>query len=136
MANKTPLTVGATLCRPSIILSDIGKIVNKEIERFSEPYQNVLVEKYVIMPNHIHMLIAIDNKCERQSVAPTVSNMVMQFNRVVSIRARKELNISESIWQKSFYDHIVRDEKDHKNIWDYIDVNLDKWLEDEYYNNM
>lgn len=37
------------------------------------------------------------------------------------------------VWQRSYHDHIIRDEADYLRIWDYIDTNPDKWAEDEYY---
>ncbi|MCL2847589.1 MAG: transposase [Firmicutes bacterium] len=118
------ITVGAAICRPSIILSRVGVIVEQAITEIPKRYKDVLVDKYVIMPNHIHLLISI-NKCGRQIAAPTINLIVGHFKRAVSMNLH-QLNISDSIWQKSFYDHIVRNDKDHQSIWDYIDTNPDK----------
>jgi len=120
-------SVGAALCRPHMHLFEIGKIVSEEIERFSEPYEGTEVIKYVIMPNHIHMVIAInDGASGRQGAAPTLAAMVGQFKRVVSMR------IGISIWQKGFYDHIIRSQTNFEKIWEYIDFNIDNWHKDEY----
>jgi len=58
---------------------------------------------------------------------PTLSNVVRQFKSFVTKR------IGVSIWQKSFYDHIVRNERDYREIWNYIDSNPNEWFKDELY---
>ena len=61
------------------------------------------------------------------SVAPTVSTVMQQFKGIVS----KQL--SRSIWQKSFHDHIVRTEHGYAQIWQYIDTNPQNWHKDCFY---
>ena len=65
--------------------------------------------------------------CGRMISAPTVSNVVGSMKRWVS----KELGVS--IWQKSFFDRVIRGEKDYLEIWQYIDENPLKWVSDELY---
>lgn len=86
----------------------------------------VKLDNYVIMPNHIHMLIAIDD-CGRTLFAPTISRIVKQFKGVVTKQ------IGKSIWQRSFYDHIIRDEQDYVEKWNYIENNPARWLDDDLY---
>ena len=109
--------VGATCGRPP--LSEMGKIVEREIQRMSTVYPNVWVEKYVVMPNHLHLLICIGNGEQngRPQVAPTVSRIMQQFKGITTKRCGRPL------WQKSFYDHIIRDENDFMTRWTYIDTN-------------
>lgn len=83
-----------------------------------------MVDYYVIMPNHIHLLISINNHSGRMISAPTV---IGQLKRYVS----KECGFP--IWQKGFYDHIIRDEEDYINKAEYIINNPLKWNEDELY---
>jgi len=118
--------VGAGIDRPKMELSNIGKIVEGCINEVSKIYKNVNVDKFVIMPNHMHMIIEI-NGCGRSMPAPTVSSIICQLKSVSS----KQAGIV--IWQKGFYDHIIRNQNDYDSIWNYIDTNPDKWLEDEYY---
>ncbi len=80
------------------------------------------------MPNHIHMILMITNavSCGRLLIAPTgVSTIIQQMKRVVS----KQIGLS--IWQKSYHDHIIRDEQAYQEILRYIDENPAKWSEDE-----
>ena len=117
--------VGADTIRPCINrLTEYGEIVKNSIENISKKYKNCLVDYYVIMPNHIHLLISINNHSGRMISAPTV---IGQLKRYVS----KECSFP--IWQKGFYDHIIRDEEDYINKAEYIINNPLKWNEDELY---
>jgi putative transposase len=119
------ITVGADIIRPNNIkLTNIGKVVDYSINSILLHYDGVFVDNYVIMPNHIHMIIRIENDGGRMVSAPTI---VAGMKRYVSTK------IGKSIWQKSFYDHIIRDDYDYQTKWQYIDENPDKWLEDELY---
>ena len=105
-----------------IVPSHYGAVVQKYIESIPG------IDKYVIMPNHIHMLIVIDNGPMWAS-APTqsISMRVRSFKTLVT----KELG--QSIFQRSFHDHIVRGEQDYREIWQYIDENPQKWQEDCFF---
>jgi len=118
-------SVGARIARPQ--LSDIGMVVEKAIEHIPHKYSSIKIDKYVIMPNHIHMIFIIDNAHGRAMRAPTISTVINQMKGYVSKQ------IGHSIWQKLFHDHIIRDEEDYLKIWQYIDDNPQKWNEDRYY---
>jgi REP element-mobilizing transposase RayT len=121
--------VGASCARPRVILTEIGKIAEEEIKRLNNTYYGVTVERYVVMPNHIHLLIMIDIEYGRAQLAPTVSHIVQQFKGIVTKR------YGQSVWQKGFHDHVIRNEEDFLMHWQYIDENPKKWLmgKDEYY---
>lgn len=122
--------VGADIIRPKgVPLNPIGKVVEYAIEQISEHYECVSVEKYVIMPNHIHLILLIDRDTTNGRIisAPTISIIIGQMKRWVSKQ------ISFPVWQKSFYDHIIRNRADYDRIWQYIDENPAKWELDEYY---
>ena len=113
---------------PDIILSDAGKVAEKYIRAIPSAYENVIVDKYVIMPNHVHLLITItDTQRRAVSSRPTVSQIIGAFKRF----SNKECGCQ--LWQTSFYDHIIRDDQDYIARWNYIDSNPIKWAEDEYY---
>ena len=122
--------VGATFGRPSetVPLSDIGKIVDAEIQKIGLIYENVQINKYIIMPNHVHMIIVLhQNESGRPKVAPTISRIVQQFKGSISKKA------GFCIWQKLFFDRIIRNEKEYRKIWAYIDTNPMTWKLDTYY---
>ena len=99
----------------------------KYINNINVVYDGVTVDKYVIMPNHIHLIIIIDNYGRQRAAFPTLSDVV----RSIKIMVRKETG--KSFFQTSFYDHIIRNEQDYLKIWQYIDTNPAKWSEDRFY---
>ncbi len=121
--------VGQGLAPAEIQLSVFGKIANDEIFNLENRYQNIKIDKKVIMPNHIHAIIIIENKTAGASPCPTLSDVVCAFK---SLTTRKcyLINKNEKIWQTSFHDHIIRGKEDYLKIWNYIDTNPQKWRED------
>ena len=123
-------SVGADIIRPhALTLSQYGCFVEEAIQNISHHYVGVTVDKYVVMPNHVHMILKLSYKDGRMISAPTkeIPIVVGQMKRIVSKRA------GFPIWQKSYHDHIIRDEADYRRIWEYIDTNPAKWREDCYY---
>ena len=122
--------VGADIIRPHTIpLSLYGRIIKNVIEQIPVRYPGASVEKYIIMPNHIHLLLRISVSNGRIISAPTygVPTIIGQMKRAASKQAQTGL------WQKGYHDHIIRSEADYLRIWDYIDTNPAKWREDCYY---
>lgn len=116
--------VGATCGRPP--LSQLGETVEKEIVHLSSVYPSIWVEKYVVMPDHIHLLLCIGNEENgRPQVAPTVPRIMQQFKGAVSKKCGRP------IWQKGYHDHIIRDENDFLARWNYIDTNPARRMERE-----
>lgn len=122
--------VGADIIRPcSPVLSQYGHFVEQAIQGIPQHYAGVVVDKYVIMPNHVHTILSLPWSNGRIISAPTkeISTIVGQMKRIVSKQA------GFPIWQKSYHDHIIRNEADYRRIWEYIDTNPAKWREDCYY---
>ena len=110
---------------PNLQLTDIGKVVEQFILS-TERMTGFHADKYVVMPNHIHMILWIDDGPPRAS-APTVSDAVGALKRLVN------RSLGQNIWQRSFHEHVIRNENDYREIWEYIDTNPAKWAEDRYY---
>ena len=132
----TPPPVGRDdLGAPFTALSLYGQITEKYIRSIPAAYPDVRVDKYVIMPNHVHLIIRIvrseHNGPSRdgapRSSRPTISGVIGALKRFVNQKT------GASIWQTSFHDHIIRGEADYLRIWHYIDTNPAKWREDRYY---
>lgn len=122
--------VGAHRVRPQgLPLSKTGILIEEKLNQWDNAYENVYLSSYIIMPNHIHVMVVISPDGDgRTRCAPTVSHMVKMFKETVS----KQLG--ENIWQKLFYDHIIRDKRDYEEISKYIHENPLKWEFDELYN--
>ena len=119
---------------PQNILKSYGKIANNHLENMSDFYENIKLVKYVIMPNHIHLLIQIyETKFEAEpSAMPLPANsLIAKFISTFKRFCNKEYG--ENIWQARSNDHIIRDDEDYRKIWVYIDTNVQRWNKDCFY---
>ena len=99
--------------RVKVKLSPLGTIVQSFIETIPG------IDKYVIMPNHVHLIV---HKTNGKSL----------FSDIRSFKSLVTKRIGVSIWQDSYYDHVIRNREDYLEKWRYIDENPAKWAEDEY----
>ena len=136
--------VGADGRRPDnniqIELNKFGLIVDNELKNTENIRHEIKLDQYIIMPNHIHAIIIIQhNITGDQPAAPTdnhickqtLSSFVAGFKSVVT----KRINIlrgtlQKPVWQRSFYDHIIRNEKSLHAIRKYIAINPENWEND------
>ena len=111
--------VGARIARPAdFSLSEYGNVVKRAIESIPTHYNAITVDKYVIMPDHIHLLLQIHTDSNGRAMrAPTIGKVVSQMKGYVTKQ------VGFSVWQKLYYDHIIRGEEDYREIWRYIDNN-------------
>ena len=126
---------------PQTELTKYGKIADKYIKQLNEFYNHLSVEEYVIMPNHIHLLLwvkennnAIKNGRTRILVPTNIERSNAACSQFVSTFKRfcnKEYG--ENIWQARFYDHIIRNCDDYDKHVKYIDENPIRWNYDELY---
>ena len=114
-------------------LSSYGIIADKWIKKIPEIFNDVYIDNYVIMPNHIHLLLSIIND-GRGDPSPTVINAVgwLKYNITVDINKTRHIQ-KEKIFQRSFYDHIVRNRDDYDEIYKYIYENPICWQFDRLY---
>ena len=115
---------------PQPVLTPIGAVVDTYIKNIHEKYDGVSVDHYVIMPNHVHLLLTID-RCEdrggMRASRPTTHALVRSLKTMVT------KTIGRSIWQASYYDHVIRTQQSYFEIWQYIDENPAKWQEDDFF---
>ena len=87
------------------------------------------MDKYVVMPNHIHLLITISE--------PTGGHGDPPLQAVIGqLKSYTTHKYGKTLWQRSFYDHVIRDMNDYLAAWRYIDENPLKWELDEYNNGI
>ena len=102
----------------NVPLSDIGEIVANEIRKLNTVYDAVRVDKHCIMPDHIHLILSINtSENGRTQFAPTISQVIKQFKGSITKQ------VGRPIWQKSFYDHCIRNRQDYNELWEYIENN-------------
>ncbi len=114
-----------------------GNVVYDMIGRIPEKYPNIKVDNFVIMPDHIHILIRIPYRTEivnchtrgTGNPSPTMGNIIGWFKYEIT----KQLNLQANsagvkYFQRSYYDHVIRNQQDYNEIWEYIDNNPRKWI--------
>ncbi len=106
-------------------LNKFGSIAEKELINIEKHFSNVEIDKYVIMPNHIHAIIAIYNKKEEEKVLGL--STVIGLYKSGTTKKLHEAGFFGEVWQKSFYDHVIRNQQDYKEICKYIYNNPLKW---------
>ena len=103
-------------------------VAQQSIRDISSHYPAITVDHAVIMPNHIHLLLQIHADANgRSMIAPTISTVVRLMKGTVSKQA------GFAVWQKGFYDHVIRNDNDYRDIWNYIEGNPSKWTEDKLF---
>ncbi len=123
---------------PTVKLSEHGRIIDREIMKTPSYYTNVFIDKHVVMPNHVHMIIIVADGAPKASNlttgAPGASRPTMLIPSIISaIKRKTNKAFGFDMWQTSYHDHIIRNEDEYNHIWHYIDENPAKWAEDEYY---
>lgn len=152
----------------TIFLNEFGKIAQQCWGEIPNHFDNVIVNEYCIMPNHIHGIIIVgcndrctdndyhsqwnnhvyrnnysqrDNHVQRDNDRcplrarnmELVPKIISQYKSSITRTIQKNINKNITIWQRSFYEHIVRNEKDMFRIQEYIMLNPIKWELDEYF---
>ena len=98
----------------------------------SDFYDDIKIDKFVIMPNHIHMLIQIFDNNGGPSGTPVPTNsMIAKF--VGTFKRFCNKDCGKNIWQSRYHDRIVRNENEYTKIWEYIDTNIARWQNDCFY---
>lgn len=121
-------------------LNSFGLIVKKEIDNIESHYANVRIDRYIIMPDHLHMIIVISEPFFPAGINPCptikcdIPNIVGKFKASVTRNVGNAFMHSENkkIWQTSFYDHVIRNENDYLKICEYIETNALVWNPDDF----
>lgn len=124
----------------AVTLNEYGKIVNEEWQNTQRFRKNVTLDQFIIMPNHIHGIIIINNtdtarRVPTEEFGKPVSGALSTIIRSFKSAATKRINelrktTNPPIWQPSFYDHIIRDDKSLQNKCGYIVNNPTNWNND------
>lgn len=121
-------------------VNQFGIIVDQAWMDLPSHYPQVTLEVFVVMPNHVHGIVVI-NECRGGS--QTRPYRMIQHGLPEIVRAFKSFSAMRinqlqkrdrvAVWQRSFYDHIIRNEQDFRNNWEYIHNNPQKWQDDEFH---
>jgi|WetSurMetagenome_2_1015567.scaffolds.fasta_scaffold00086_6 putative transposase len=125
-------------------LNTAGEIVQTTWNNLPVRYPNIELDAFIIMPNHIHGIInivgaglALPVVGMRQqkgaaSSAPTIGDVIRVLKSISAININRLLNrLNRPVWQRNYYEHVIRNENELLNIRQYIDNNPLKWEDDE-----
>lgn len=121
-------SVGNGLC--AVPKSAQNQLIHKWIRETQNKFPNIVIDKYVVMQDHLHLLITI----KERHIDRSLPN-VMQFFKTMTtneyIRGVKTGTLpafDKKLWQKSYYDHVIRNDQDYFETWHYIENNPAKWM--------
>lgn len=123
---------------PEIKLTLAGKVVDDVIKKIADRF-GVRIDRYIIMPNHLHMIISITDSELFRSIHESTLQSRSVLSKVIGyikMNSSKQIRLKSGdikVWQRSYHDHIIRNEKDYQNIYNYVEYNALKWKEDCFY---
>ena len=104
----------------------IGVIAQDFIYQIPVKYPMVAVDQYVMMPDHIHLLLRIDSGTGNPP--PTLGNVMGWYKYQVTKQVNLQMNTAgEQLFQRSYYDHVIRCQQDYDEVWEYISNNPVRW---------
>jgi putative transposase len=120
-------TISFDILIPKMIISDAGKIVSDCWYDLPKHYNNIILDEFILMPNHIHGIIKIQNRNDG-NIKHGLSEFMRAF-KSFSSRRINEINgrVKNEIWQSRFYDHVIRSEDELSRIQIYIRNNVFNW---------
>ncbi len=121
----------------NVYLSPLGHVANWELAKLRVHFPQIILDQYIIMPNHVHVIMRIMNG--RENRAPTLGQIIAyfkyqttkQYNDSVGAGFSSPNNRYIKLWQRNYYEHIVRDERDLNRIREYIQDNPKNWHRDK-----
>jgi putative transposase len=119
-------------------LNKLGKELEKLWQEIPELFSGVVLDEFVIMPNHFHAILGFSEKVfyKNEGKEQSLWDLIGKFKSIFWTRVKQNLRSEQSqwnhkgsatVWQKSFYDHIIRDQKDLARIREYIQNNPLNW---------
>ena len=123
---------GGVLDAPWVELSEYGAVVQERLNEMNRTYSHICVQKYVIMPNHIHVLVEVHGEGPSGTPVPTRANQAVPAF-VSTLKRMTNRSCGCQLWQRGCHDHIIRGEADLLRVWTYIDTNPARWAQDEYF---
>jgi len=120
-------SVGNDLC---VVPYSRNRIINKWVNETEHKFPNIKFEKYVIMPDHLHFIVNIKERHAGRSLQDAMRYFkTMTTNEYICGVKNGDLPpFEKKLWQKSYYDHIIRNQADYNEIWEYIENNPQKWV--------
>ena len=112
-------------------LNRLGRIAEADLWNIPNHFPAVRIEKAVVMPNHIHTIVVVGCQNEKCTL-PNLNVVIGQYKAGVTRKIRS-IEPGVKVWQRSYHDHVIRDQAGYERIWSYIDTNPCRWNEDCFF---
>ena len=105
-------------------------VLRKWLRKTQQYFSNISIDKFVIMPDHLHMIVTIKEQCPGGSLPDIMQYFkTMTTNEYIrGVKAGVLAPFDKKLWQKSYYDHVIRNQQDYDETWQYIENNPAKWM--------
>ena len=130
--------VGAIHESPEMQLTASGKIVETILQNIPK-HLHVSIDRYVIMPNHIHLIAVITEEDVLREIresplrSRSVVSKLIGYIKMNASKAIRQHYGDVSVWQRGYYDHVIRNEADYLALVEYIQTNPLRWELDKLY---
>lgn len=115
-------------------LNGAGKMAQEEIVNLPERFPEIEIGEFIVMPNHIHLVIFIvDKTTETIGTITGILKSIITHKYTQGVKNNNWPRFNKTLFQRNFYEHVIRNEKDLETINEYIFNNPAKWLKDEFY---
>ena len=116
------------------MLTHPGVLVDESIRQIKERYASITVDNYIIMPNHIHLLLSVESSDDADNSKVAVDSVIGWLKYDITKKINEFFRTpGQKRFQRSFHDHIIRDINDYERINEYIEYNYLKWSKDCFY---
>jgi REP element-mobilizing transposase RayT len=122
-----------------ITLNDAGKMIEKVWEGLPSHFNDIELDCFVVMPNHVHGIVSIFERADMESAPTKLSGLVQTFKRQTTIEYIKMVKqnilpaFENRIWQKNYWERVLRNEGELNSAREYIQNNPQSWLNDCFY---
>lgn len=113
-------------------LNPYGEVVWKWILRIPERYA-LFLDAFSVMPNHVHLLLRVDRPVPAAEVEEPELYKAIGFMKMNVSKEMHRMGFPGKMWQRSFHDHVVRNQGEYEKIYDYVTYNHLKWASDRYF---
>lgn len=110
----------------SMALNTIGRIAHSIWQTIPDHYPSIELESFVVMPNHMHGILTVNNRLNKNQ---SIGTVVRNYKATVTRQTRVKSSI-QRLWQRNYYEHIIRNERDYIRVAEYIEANPALWNQD------
>ena len=131
-AGSKPAHEDLSIENVGVKLSDAGKIVMDTWLDLPNHNSGIGLGPFIVMPDHVHGILMLRERAGFEPAPTELTETIRQFKTFSSRRINKLLNLSPPLWQRSFYEHVIRNEQDFQDTALYIEANPLRYILKQY----